>query len=252
MNIPPRGKLGLINWKPKREPILSRATSVPSPSPHPRGQPEFRSLPLVTQGTSQGLGSNFGAILAGPWQILYDFCSSSQLIQGWLTKPPGQEWGPPVAAAWPFRPSLLSVSGSLWGSCDTLWPAWLITAECPLVKPRGIGGNRCRRKESCLPEFVEHSRRLSGKEFTFHAGDTGHPGLIPGLRRFPEGGHCNTLEYSCLEKSHGQRSLAGYGPWSNKESDTTERLACACVTFGILPSAHAQFFSNAHTHLHSK
>ena len=25
-------------------------------------------------------------------------------------------------------------------------------------------------------------------------------------------------------KSHGQRSLAGYGPWGHKESDTTERL----------------------------
>ena len=110
----------------------------------------------------------------------------------------------------------------------------------------GAGG------KSCLPEFVEHSWRLSGKKFTFHAGDTGHPGLIPGLRRVPEGGHCNPLEYSCLEKSHGQRSLVGYGPWSHKESDTTEQLACACGTFGILPSAHAQSFSNAHTHLHSK
>ena len=26
------------------------------------------------------------------------------------------------------------------------------------------------------------------------------------------------------EKSHGQRSLVGYSPWSRKESDTTERL----------------------------
>ena len=25
-----------------------------------------------------------------------------------------------------------------------------------------------------------------------------------------------------LEKSHGQRSLAGYSPWSRKELDTTE------------------------------
>ena len=25
-----------------------------------------------------------------------------------------------------------------------------------------------------------------------------------------------------LEKSHGQRSLTGYGPWGCKESDTTE------------------------------
>ena len=26
------------------------------------------------------------------------------------------------------------------------------------------------------------------------------------------------------KKSHGQRSLAGYSPWSCKESDTTEQL----------------------------
>ena len=27
-------------------------------------------------------------------------------------------------------------------------------------------------------------------------------------------------------ESHGQRSLAGYSPWSHKESDTTEVTAC--------------------------
>ena len=27
------------------------------------------------------------------------------------------------------------------------------------------------------------------------------------------------------EESHGQRSLAGHGPWCRKESDTTERLS---------------------------
>ena len=32
------------------------------------------------------------------------------------------------------------------------------------------------------------------------------------------------LQCSCLEKSHGQRSLVGYSPWGHKESDTTERL----------------------------
>ena len=31
--------------------------------------------------------------------------------------------------------------------------------------------------------------------------------------------------YSCLENSHGQRSLAGYSPWGHKEPDTTERLS---------------------------
>ena len=34
-------------------------------------------------------------------------------------------------------------------------------------------------------------------------------------------GNGNPLQYSCLGKSHGQRSLMGYGPWGHKESDTT-------------------------------
>ena len=36
-------------------------------------------------------------------------------------------------------------------------------------------------------------------------------------------------------KSHGQRSLVGYIPWSQEESDTTERLHFTClITFPIL------------------
>ena len=37
--------------------------------------------------------------------------------------------------------------------------------------------------------------------------------------------HSNSLQYSCLENSHGQRSLADYSPWDCQESDTTERLS---------------------------
>ena len=55
----------------------------------------------------------------------------------------------------------------------------------------------------------------------------GDLGLIPGLGRSPGGGHGNLLQYSCLENPHAQRSLAGYGPWGCKESDTTERLVTA-------------------------
>ena len=50
-------------------------------------------------------------------------------------------------------------------------------------------------------------------------------GLIPELGRSPGGGHGNSLQYSCLENPHGQRSLVGYSPWSYKESDTTDRLS---------------------------
>ena len=52
-------------------------------------------------------------------------------------------------------------------------------------------------------------------------------GLIPGLGRSPGGGHGNSLQDSCLENPHGQRSLAGYSGWGHKESDTTEQLSTA-------------------------
>ena len=45
------------------------------------------------------------------------------------------------------------------------------------------------------------------KESTCNVGDLGS---ITGLGRFPEGGHGNPLQYSCLENSRGQRGLAGY------------------------------------------
>ena len=34
-----------------------------------------------------------------------------------------------------------------------------------------------------------------------NAGDTSHEGSIPGLGRYPGGGHGNPLQYSCLEKN---------------------------------------------------
>ena len=46
-------------------------------------------------------------------------------------------------------------------------------------------------------------------------------GSIPGLGRSPGGGNGNPLWYLPGE-SHGQMSLAGYSPWSHKESDMIE------------------------------
>ena len=53
-------------------------------------------------------------------------------------------------------------------------------------------------------------------------GDIGDVALIPGLGRSPGGGSGNSLQYSCLEKSHGQRSLVGHGPWGHKKSQTQQ------------------------------
>ena len=54
--------------------------------------------------------------------------------------------------------------------------------------------------------------------------NTGDLGSIPWLGRSPGGGHGNPLQYSFQENLHGQRSLAGYSSWGQKESDMTERL----------------------------
>ena len=56
-------------------------------------------------------------------------------------------------------------------------------------------------------------------------------GLIPGLGRFPRGGHDNPFHYSCLENPHGQRNLVGYSLWGHKESDTTERLRASTTQY---------------------
>ena len=52
-----------------------------------------------------------------------------------------------------------------------------------------------------------------GKESSCNAEDLSS---IPGLGWFPGRGRSNPLQCSCLENSHGQRSLAGYSPWDHK------------------------------------
>ena len=69
-----------------------------------------------------------------------------------------------------------------------------------------------------------------GKASARNAGDLGS---IPGMGRSLGERHGNPLQYPCLEKFHGWRSLVGYSPWCHKESDTTEWLHEEC--WKILP-----------------
>ena len=62
---------------------------------------------------------------------------------------------------------------------------------------------------------------LLREEITCNTGDL-HS--TPGSGRTPGEGYGNPLQYSYLENSHEQRSLAGYSPWGLNESDTTEQL----------------------------
>ena len=61
-----------------------------------------------------------------------------------------------------------------------------------------------------------------GSDSRESACNVGDLGSVPGLGRFPGGGHGNPLQYSCLKNPHGQRSLVGYSPWGRKELDRTE------------------------------
>ena len=57
-----------------------------------------------------------------------------------------------------------------------------------------------------------------------NARDRRDSGSITGPGRPPGVESGDRLQYSCLEKFHGQRRLVGYSPWDHKESDTTEWL----------------------------
>ena len=65
-----------------------------------------------------------------------------------------------------------------------------------------------------------------GNKSACNAGDLG---LIRGLGRSPREGKGCPFQYSGLENSHGQRSLAGYSPWGRKELSTTEQLSTAHI-----------------------
>ena len=72
------------------------------------------------------------------------------------------------------------------------------------------------------------------KESVHNAGDVGS---IHGLGKSPGGGYGNTLQYSCLENPHGQRSLARYSPWGWKELDVTEHIKNKNKTLPKKPTA---------------
>ena len=57
-----------------------------------------------------------------------------------------------------------------------------------------------------------------GKNPPASAGD---PDSIPGLGKSPGEGNGNPLQYSCLEKSHRQKRLAGYSAWCHRELNMT-------------------------------
>ena len=58
-------------------------------------------------------------------------------------------------------------------------------------------------------------------------------GSIPGSGRSPGGGNGDLLQYCCLEKSHGQRSLVDCSPWGCRVGHdwVTEHIITCSVQF---------------------
>ena len=54
---------------------------------------------------------------------------------------------------------------------------------------------------------------VSSKQSACNAEDLS---LIPGLGKSPGGGNGNPLQLFLPRKSHGQRSLVGYSPWTEE------------------------------------
>ena len=79
------------------------------------------------------------------------------------------------------------------------------------------------------------------KNLPTNAGDVRNGDSIPRSGRPPGEGNGNLLQYSSLEISHGQRSLAGYSPWGHKESDTTDH-----------GHGHTHTHTNTHVHTHAQ
>ena len=65
-----------------------------------------------------------------------------------------------------------------------------------------------------IPLLFDFPGGSDGKASAYNAGD---PVSIPGSGRSPGEGNSNQLQYSCLEKCRGWKSLVGYSPWGLKE-----------------------------------
>ena len=76
--------------------------------------------------------------------------------------------------------------------------------------------------------------------------------LSSSSRTYSGEGNGNPFQYSSLEKSQGERSLAGYRPWNLKELDTTKHLStvAAETTLGNLPLRSQFISSKYHTRDH--
>ena len=90
-----------------------------------------------------------------------------------------------------------------------------------------------------------------GSDGIASAYNAGDPSSIPWLGRTPGEGNGNPLQYSCLEKSHGQRSLLGCSSCGCKVLDTTEKFHFSSKTTGHIPPKPHNLKRYMHLYGHS-
>ena len=134
--------------------------------------------------------------------MLREAATALQARSGWAHTAP-QTRGPITAE--------VSLSPLEAGTSKIKAPAdWVSGEACLLAhghRPRVVQGERL-----VSGVFIRHYSHdcpsgSAGKESACNAGE---PGWIPGSGRSPAEGNGKPLQYSCLGKSHGQKSLVGY------------------------------------------
>ena len=101
---------------------------------------------------------------------------------------------------------------------------WIIRKRLPTVKKKRGTDHRPEKKEifGKSVEAAASQMVLVVKNLPANAGDVRDVGSIPGLGRFPGGGHGNPLQNSCLQTSMDRGAWRAIVHGSHKKSDTTE------------------------------
>ena len=132
----------------------------------------------------------------------------------------------------PKRGKFAEVYPSIWGfPCSSVSKKICLTSQDGIwrmacILPASELGGKASLAEVPIPfpvcsvssdwkTLCNERKKKKKKKSACSAGD---PGSIPGLGRAPGEGNGNILQYPCLEKSHGQRSLVGCSPWGCTKS----------------------------------
>ena len=82
--------------------------------------------------------------------------------------------------------------------------------------------------------FQNSAGGTSGKELTCHCRRCKRGRFDPWVRKIPRRRAWQPTPVFLPGESHGQKSLAGYGPWDHKELDTTEHISTHTHIFFII------------------